>query len=72
MLRPILYLTIALLTVIASYNQNSTTEQQLDELLTKQFKPTEPGCVILVQLKNISDMTGEFISEKGKVVKFKA
>jgi CubicO group peptidase (beta-lactamase class C family) len=48
MLRPILYLTIALHTVIASYSQNSTTEKQLDELLSKQFKPTEPGCAILI------------------------
>jgi CubicO group peptidase (beta-lactamase class C family) len=48
MYKPVLYLTIALLSIIDSYGQNSTVEKKLDELLAKQFKPTEPGCVLLV------------------------
>lgn len=41
-------LTIALIIAIPSSGQNSTIEKQLDDLLAKQFKPTEPGCEILV------------------------
>jgi CubicO group peptidase (beta-lactamase class C family) len=48
MYKRFLYLTIALLTVTISYGQNSNIEKQLDEILTNQFKPTEPGCEILV------------------------
>ncbi len=31
-----------------SYGQNTQIEKQLDELLSKEFKPVEPGCAVLV------------------------
>lgn len=37
-----------LLIVAFSYGQDKRVEQQLDSLLSKEFKPTEPGCEILV------------------------
>jgi len=43
-----LYFIVAGLTITSSYSQNTQIEKKLDELLTKQFKPTEPGCAILV------------------------
>jgi CubicO group peptidase (beta-lactamase class C family) len=48
MYRPFLLLSIAFVSVITSYGQNKTIEKKLDELLAKQFRPTEPGCAILV------------------------
>ena len=48
MYRSLLYLLISLLVISFSYGQNIKVEQQLDELFTKQFKATEPGCEILI------------------------
>ena len=48
MYKLLLYFIVAGLTITSSYSQNTQIEKKLDELLTKQFKPTEPGCAILV------------------------
>ncbi|HSC52692.1 MAG TPA: serine hydrolase domain-containing protein [Phnomibacter sp.] len=41
-------LLVILFTVSFSNGQNNKIEKQLDQLLSGQFKPTEPGCEILV------------------------
>src|SRR3954463_2798372 len=42
------YLLISLLAVTSSFGQDKQIEKKLDILLTKQLKPKEPGCEILV------------------------
>lgn len=46
-----LYNFLFLLSITGAYSQNSPIEKQLDELFTRQFKPTGPGCAILVAKK---------------------
>src|SRR5881398_3031696 len=42
------YFLISLLAFTPSFGQDKRIEKSLDILLTKQFKPTEPSCEILV------------------------
>ena len=51
MFKLFLYLLASLLTVISCYGQDIQLEKQLDALLAKHFKPTEPGCEVLVAKK---------------------
>ncbi|UAY55712.1 serine hydrolase domain-containing protein [Arachidicoccus terrestris] len=48
MYKSIASLLICLFTVSASFGQDKRIETKLDSLLTKQFKPAEPGCAVLV------------------------
>lgn len=52
------YPFLLLLCAVGAYGQNAHIEKQLDELFARQFKPTGPGCAILVAKK------GEIIYKK--------
>jgi CubicO group peptidase (beta-lactamase class C family) len=56
--KPFFYLLILLFAVTSSFGQDKQIEKKLDNLLTNQFKPTEPGCEVLVS------MHGEIIYKK--------
>jgi hypothetical protein len=48
MYKPLLSFLIPLLIATFSYGQDNQVEQQLDKLLSKEFKSIEPGCEVLV------------------------
>lgn len=41
-------LLLSLFVVATSFGQDKQLDRKLNEMLTRQFKPTEPGCDILV------------------------
>ncbi len=48
MCKSLFYLLIFLFVVTSSFGQDKQIEKKLDNLLTKHFKTTEPGCEVLV------------------------
>jgi CubicO group peptidase (beta-lactamase class C family) len=48
MYKPLFYSIIYFLIISSSYGQDKNVELQLDELLSKEFKPWQSGCAILV------------------------
>jgi CubicO group peptidase (beta-lactamase class C family) len=48
MLKSIIYFILCLLIVTSSFGQESQFESKIDELLTKQFNQSQPGCEVLV------------------------
>ncbi len=48
MYKPIIYFILILLIGSTSYAQDPSFENKIDELLTKQFNQSQPGCEVLV------------------------